>query len=403
MDKWLSSGEALEGKKMELEIESQLVNEAREVMNSSIEHSIDDDRREKEDLYEKKSKLMGELEELLALVKAKEKEIAENDAKIEAVENRIAGVITEFEEAQSNIVENYERLQLNLSQIDMESKDLSMKKKEIDETRSQEEDKGNKIREIGTKCADEAKAYIEVAGLRKGLMLSILKFRENKLGLVKTEEKLSDDVQKLRQEAASARASLQELSSTKSSLQQEIASIEQRILFIDKRLPELEAEKKVAAAARNFKEAARLAAEAKSLSTEKEGVQSEEERTTAELGKLEEEIKGTVSRLQEVEEQILLKEKEVSVARIKRLLITAGAAKAEKDAAMELGDLEEANLLMAEVEAAESEAKRLLPVYDHKEEEFNDLPRHFIPLELLSNLGGKQLAEVASSAGLSTE
>lgn len=175
------------------------------------------------------------------------------------------------------------------------------------------------------------------------------------------------------------------------------------MLFIDKRLPELETEKKVAAAARNFKEAARIAAEAKSLSTEKEGMQSEEERTTSELGKLEQEIEGTVNRLQEIEGQIMLKEKEVAVARIKRLLVTAGAAKAERDAAVELGDLEEANLLTTEAEAAESEAQTLYPVYDLKEEEFSELPRHFIPMELVSNLSGKQLAEVASSAGFAVE
>lgn len=137
--------------------------------------------------------------------------------------------------------------------------------------------------------------------------------------------------------------------------------------------------------------------------TEKEAVQSEEERTTLELGKLEQDIKGTVDRLQEIEEQIQLKEKEVAVARIRRLLITAGAAKAERDAALELGDLEEANLLATEAEAAESEAKRLYPVYDLKEDEFSDLPRHFIPMELVSSLGGKQLAEVTSSAGLTVE
>lgn len=209
MDKWLSSNEALEERKMEIEIESHVVNEAREVLNGTIEHSIDDDKREKEDLCEKKGKLMDELEKLLALVAEKEKEIAENDAKIEAVEKRIAGVVAGFEEAQVNIIENYDRLQLNLSQIDMESKTLSMKKEEIDDSLSLEEDKGNKIREIGTRCADEAKAYSEVAGLRKGLISSIIKFRENKLGFMKTEARLSDDVHNLQQEAASARASLQ--------------------------------------------------------------------------------------------------------------------------------------------------------------------------------------------------
>lgn len=185
----------------------------------------------------------------------------------------------------------------------------------------------------------------------------------------------------------------QELSSTKSSIQQEIASSKQRIFFIDKIVPELEAEKKVAAAARNFKEAARVAAEAKKLSVEKEGEEVKMDGAMLELGKLEEEIKDTVNWLVEADELILFKEKEVAMARFQRLLLVAGAA-------VELGDLEEANLLLAEAEAAEVEAKNLEQSYNFKEEEFENLPKHFMSMELVSNLGGKQLAELAASVHL---
>ena len=119
-----------------------------------------------------------------------------------------------------------------------------------------------------------------------------------------------------------------------------------------------------------------------------------------ELGKLEEEIKDTVNWLVEADELILFKEKEVAMARFQRLLLVAGAAKAERLAAVELGDLEEANLLLAEAEAAEVEAKNLEQSYNFKEEEFENLPKHFMSMELVSNLGGKQLAELAASVHL---
>lgn len=172
-------------------------------------------------------------------------------------------------------------------------------------------------------------------------------------------------------------------------------------MFIDKRVPELEAEKKVAAAARNFKEAARIAAEAKSLTVEKDGLQVSMERAASELEKLEEEIKDTIEKLQETEVLISSKEKEVAMARFERLLLTAGSATAERAAALELGDLEEANLLLVEAEAADSEAKELQPLYDFKVEEFTNIPKHFISMELVANLGKKQLEELAASVDFS--
>lgn len=163
----------------------------------------------------------------------------------------------------------------------------------------------------------------------------------------------------------------------------------------------MEVEKKVAAAARNFKEAARIAAEAKSLTVEKNGIQIDVERAILELEKLEKEINDTVNKLQETEVVISSKEKEVAMARFERLLLTAGYAAAERDAALEFGDVEEANLLLAEAEAADSEAKQLQPLYNFKVEEFANVPKHFISMELVANLGKKQLEELAASVDIS--
>lgn len=209
MEKWLASTEALEGRKIELEIESHLVNEARAVLNNSIEHSVEDDLREKEILYKKKDSLTNELQKLLALVRDKEKEIAENDSNIRAVEERISIVVSDFQEYQSSINAKYDSLQSIISQLNLESEAMSMKKKEIDKFLNDEVDRGTKLKELARVSADEAKEYREVVELRRSLMSSILKSREDKVKLAKTEEKLSAEVQTLQQEASAARASLQ--------------------------------------------------------------------------------------------------------------------------------------------------------------------------------------------------
>lgn len=209
MEKWLASTEALEGRKIELEIESHLVNEARAVLNNSIEHSVEDDLREKEILYKKKDILTNELQKLLALVRDKKKEIAENDSNIQAVEERISIVVSDFQEYQSSINAKYDSLQSIISQLNLESEAMSMKKKEIDKFLNDEVDRGTKLKELARVSADEAKEYREVVELRRSLMSSILKSREDKVKLAKTEEKLSAEVQTLQQEASAARASLQ--------------------------------------------------------------------------------------------------------------------------------------------------------------------------------------------------
>ncbi|KAK7366455.1 hypothetical protein VNO80_08445 [Phaseolus coccineus] len=400
MDQWLSSSEALEVKKMELEIESQFMNEARLELNNTIEHSIQDDKREKEILCKRKDVLMGELDQLLALVKQKEKEIADNDSNLEAVENKINKVVSGFKEMQSSINVKYDKLQSDLAQVKLETETLALKKGEIDNLLTQEEEMGTILRKFARISTEEAEGYREVVKLRRSLMSSILKSREDKLTLAENEEKLSGDVKLFQQEVSAARASLQELSSTKSSIQQEIASFKQRIIFIDKRVPELEAEKRVATAARNFKEAARIASEAKSLCVEKESIQIDMDTSTLNLEKLEEEIKDTLNKLQETMGVILLKEKELAMVRYQKLLLASATARAEKAGALEMGDMEEANLLSTEAEAADREAEKLQSTYKFEATDFVDLGRHLISMDHVSYLDQKQLGELVVSLHL---
>ncbi|KAL9395299.1 hypothetical protein Peur_014584 [Populus x canadensis] len=70
------------------------------------------------------------------------------------------------------------------------------------------------------------------------------------------------------------------------------------------------------------------------------------EKATLELQKLKEDIKDTVNRLQTTEGLILSKEKEAAMTRFQRLLLIAGAATAERFAALEPGDIEETNLYL---------------------------------------------------------
>ena len=56
------------------------MNEAHLELNNTIERSIQNEKKEKEILCKRKDVLMGELEQLLALVKQKKMKIADNDS-----------------------------------------------------------------------------------------------------------------------------------------------------------------------------------------------------------------------------------------------------------------------------------------------------------------------------------
>ncbi|CAH9086740.1 unnamed protein product [Cuscuta epithymum] len=399
MQEWELSAEAIEIQKMELEIEAELVFEAQKVLKDSIEQYVEDDRRERNILCKKKEVLTEELKQLLALVKAKEEEIAENDSLIEKVDRRIDCVMSSSQEAETSINENYQNLQSRLSELLLENESLLEKKKEIDYYASQEESRKAKIRDLSRISADEANMFTEVVGLRKSLAQFVLKSKEDRVRLSINEDELAIQIQMLQQQISAARTSLQELSSSKSKIQQDIDSSKQRFLLIDKRVPELEAEKKVAAAARNFKEAARLSTEAKELCMEKDRIQTKLEGAELEVKKVEEEICLIVERLKETEAQVSEKERELAMARFQRLILVDRACREERSVALELGDLEEADALLEEAEAAVSEARKLQPIYGFQEELIT-LPKHFISAELVSKLQGRQLAELAASVNI---
>ncbi|CAG7874191.1 unnamed protein product [Brassica rapa] len=396
--KWNSCCEDVEFRKVELDIESVIVDNVRLSLNDTLEGSVEQEMKEKEMLRKKKEHLSEELEELLALVKAKEKEIDENDSQIKAVEERINNAVSGYKELQASMDKMFSDLQAGLSQVDTETEALSRKKKDVDEFVASEKERGAKLRELVSVSADEANEYEEVIKLRKTLMSYVSKTREERAKLVSIEEKLSEEVQRLQEEVSSTRESLKEQSSRKSIIQQNITSFMDKIMFIEKRMPELEAEKKVAASTRNFKEAGRIAAELKSLNLEKDKIQTETGQANAELERAEQEIEETIKRLQELERLILSKEKELSVSRFQRLRIDSGTAKAERSAALELSDLEEANLLLEEAQEAESEAEKLKLTCGLKEEEEEAKPCEcFVSMELIATFGLKKLQELAES------
>ncbi|KAJ0987165.1 hypothetical protein J5N97_005521 [Dioscorea zingiberensis] len=397
---WQSSMEILEGKMLEAEIESHVINEAHHRLESSIEHLVEDDRQEKEMLQRKQETLAKELAELLAMVRMKEAEIADNNSKIQEVERRISNVVTEFCGTQSNIDNQFDDLQSSILKLESERGSLSIKKMEIDESVSKAEEKCSKLNKLASDSADEAKKFKNLVDLKKSFASSILKSREEKIRLAKTEEKILEHIQTLRQQNSSARNSLQELSATRAGVQQDLTSLKQRISFIDKRGPELEAEKKVAAAARNFKEAGRIAAEAKALNLERESLLDKRDKAITHLEMLEAEIKDTIDKMQESEELIICKEKEAAIAACQRLRLVAAAAMAERSAALELGDIEEGNILLQEAETADSKASELQKAHDLETEEHGKPFDPFISIALITNLSGQRLSEMISSFNL---
>jgi hypothetical protein len=186
--------------------------------------------------------------------------------------------------------------------------------------------------------------------------------------------------------------------------------MKQRASFIEKRGPELEAEKKVAAAARNFKEAGRVAAEAKALNAEKEQLQIKLEKTASELEKLEDEIKTTEERIQVDEGTILVKEKEGAMAGYMRLQLVAAAARADREAALQSGDAEEAELFLREAEVAESKGRNLketcreLQIDNEQMVEEARLDSNSISsTAFIINVSSQHLAQMAASLTLSPE
>ncbi|XP_076888317.1 uncharacterized protein LOC143538714 [Bidens hawaiensis] len=368
LEKWDSLSDALEVKKMEAEIELDVISGAQKGLEDSIDQIVKEDKHKSQLLHEQQKILVDELRELLALVKQKEAEISKNNLQIKEVEKKMAGAFSSFKDALLDLDLKSRNIQSGLSELELENDDLCSKKREIVDFVLQEEAKWLKIRELAKVSADEASGHQEVINMRKSVIKFILKSREDKIRLAKTEQKLFDDVQMLKQDISAVRASLQDLSSTKSGTQQSIESSKQRLLFIEKRVPEIESEKRAFATARNFKEAARIANEAKTLYAEKETLQVKIEEDMNTLKKIENEINENMQKLQEKDENVLLMEKELETVRYQRLILAASPAKGEPGT-VKIGDVEEADILLQEAEAADFEAKNMQS--DCKKEEFD--------------------------------
>lgn len=201
--------ELLETKKLEMEVETQLVLEARSGLEGSIEHLVVEDKIEKDMLSKKGEILTEELAKLLELVRLKEAEIAENNARIHAVQERISGVVSRFHGSQSDIDLKLKSLKETQSKVDLETEALVLKKNEIDRFISLTKQKNSELREIIGDCSSEAKTCQQSVEIRRKLASSILKSREDRIGLLKMEEEILQDIQMLRQKITDARTSLQ--------------------------------------------------------------------------------------------------------------------------------------------------------------------------------------------------
>ncbi|KAL5229520.1 hypothetical protein ABZP36_028296 [Zizania latifolia] len=400
---WRASMELLETKKLEVEVETELVLAAQSRLEGSIEHLVEDDKKENDMLSKKADTLAEELAGLLELLRLKEAEITENNARIQEVQERISAVVSKFHGSQSDIDLKLKTLQEAQTKMDSEAQSLVVKKNEIDKFISLTEQKDSDLRDVINSCSSEAKACQQSVEIRRKLASSILKSREDRIGLLKMEEEILQDIQVLRQQTSDARIILQEISSRKAAIQQEMATFKQRLSFIDKRGPELDSEKKVAAAARNFKEAGRIAAEAKALNSEKEELHARLEKAATDIEVIEKDITATTDKIQECEGLIVLKEKDSAMTSYKRLRLDSAAARAELTAASETDDSEVVEILQKEAEAAEYKAMELKTCYGLELDDNEIMFQPVVPIAFITNSTGQQLAEIAASFGLSPQ
>ncbi|KAG8087935.1 hypothetical protein GUJ93_ZPchr0010g10404 [Zizania palustris] len=400
---WQASMELLETKKLEMEVETELVLAAQSRLEGSIEHLVEGDKKENDVLSKKADVLAEELAGLLELLRLKETEITENNARIQEVQERISAVVSKFHGSQSDIDLKLKTLQEAQTKMDSEAQSLVVKKNEIDKFISLTEQKDSELRDVINSCSSEAKACQQSVEIRRKLASSILKSREDRIGLLKMEEEILQDIQGLRQQTSDARIILQEISSRKVAIQQEMATFKQKLSFIDKRGPELEAEKKVAAAARNFKEAGRIAAEAKALNSEKEELHARLEKAATDMEVIEKDITATTDKIQECEGLIVLKEKDSAITSYKRLRLDSAAARAELTAASETDDSEVVEILQKEAEAAEYKAMELKTCYGLELDDNEIMFQPVVPIAFITNSTGQQLAEIAASFGLSPQ
>ncbi|CAK9868678.1 unnamed protein product [Sphagnum jensenii] len=356
--------------RLKVSSELQLADEALRDLNNAVTESTKTKAEQKLLLMKKRELLDLELQELLAKVRAKELEISEADEHISEVDKEIS--MLEAATDQQHVATNtkVEGLRMALMELDTKSSSLTEQRDGLKAVLSDMEAEMLNLERLAKIAMADGLAMHEAMETKKGAAALISQSREKMMHLAAKEKQATEEVHALRQEALVARASLQEVVGVKVKLQQEMATAKQRILFVEKRGPELEAEKKLAASARNFKEAGRLAAEAKALMAEKEDLTGNIAQISSRIHALEEEGVAKGDALAEMDELVAVKEKEGAVARCERLRLLATAARHERDAAIDLDDLQEAENLEIEVEAAEQEADELQRLFNLEEQKY---------------------------------
>lgn len=363
MDALTAEEEAVKLKKNMSMLEVRVVEEAKSELSSAIERSIQTELQEKKNLVEERQVLLEELDALLAAVRLKETQITEHDKKIGDLEEKINSTMAGFEKESLRLEADLQNLMSVLDCLEKESEDLSTQKIQVEGEVAQAQEEEKKLFGFSSIAKIEAQKLQDALQVRKSVSQTALSSKEKRLSLATQEKQQVEAAQNLRSQSSSLRISLQELASERAKLHKELLSANQQIISMEKRGPEIEAEKKLAAASRNFKEAGRLATEAKALLSSKERVASDLKRITADLQRLDQELESQMSELSELDNQVLLKEKEAAMARCERLRLLAAATRDERDAAAELEDFEEAESLHVEAEAADQEADELQKQY----------------------------------------
>ncbi|EFJ17064.1 hypothetical protein SELMODRAFT_421344 [Selaginella moellendorffii] len=363
MESLTSKEEELDMKSTQYLLELRALEEAKVDLNRTIDEAVEPDVRDKTGHLAERQVLVEELEDLLRKVKDKESEIARCDNLIKEIGLKIAAVAATFEEKQLSIETDLSRVTSSLEALDTVSAGIQSARKDVEESLTLAKAEGECLKTTAEAAQERAILLQEELGRwRKAAKLS-REIKEKKGDLVRKEEELLADSQALRQQASEARASLQELSATKMKLQEDIRAAKQKLAHHEKRGPALEAEKRLAAATRKFKEAARLSAEAKAFRAEQEAVTEELQKCSSELQQVEERIETKIVSLSNIEGLIAVKEREAAQACCERLRLVAVAARNERNVAIELDDMEEAESLQAEAVAADAEADELQRIH----------------------------------------
>lgn len=198
-------------KAQQLDLEVKDLGEAKAELDNTIKDLTQAESREKESLVEKRSELSFELENLMEMVRAKEREIADYDERIAAVEVKVSGVAATFERQRSELHAELEKRTLSALQLEKECNIISEGKQEIRQLLADAEEERLILETLASRACDAAKAMQDVVGIKKAAALAIRQSREKRAELLEKEKACQADAHQLRENAASLRISLQVL------------------------------------------------------------------------------------------------------------------------------------------------------------------------------------------------